>query len=96
MGPQELDRAQLGRAAESPRDRAGPKHVEGVQPLGKLAGIPAALIHGRRDLSCPADTAYALAQAWPDAELALVDDSGHKGSPAFTEAMQSAVRRFTP
>ncbi|SEQ90432.1 prolyl aminopeptidase [Lentzea albida] len=62
----------------------------------KLAGIPAALIHGRRDLSCPADTAYALAQAWPDAELTLVDDSGHKGSPAFTEAIATAVRRFSP
>jgi proline iminopeptidase len=63
---------------------------------GKLAGIPAALIHGRRDMSCPADTAYAMAQAWPDAELTLVDDSGHKGSPAFTEAVQTAVRRFSP
>ncbi|MFI6095561.1 hypothetical protein ACIA8G_08420 [Lentzea sp. NPDC051213] len=52
--------------------------------------------HGRRDLSCPADTAYALAQAWPDAELTLVDDSGHKGSPAFTDAIHAAVRRFSP
>lgn len=65
-------------------------------PTEKLAGIPAALIHGRRDLSCPADTAHALAQAWPDAELTLVDDSGHKGSPAFTEAIRAAVRRFSP
>ncbi|MFS8099642.1 prolyl aminopeptidase [Lentzea alba] len=64
--------------------------------IGKLSGIPAALIHGRRDLSCPADTAYALAQAWPDAELTLVDDSGHKGSPAFNAAIQAAVRRFSP
>ncbi|WP_285631342.1 prolyl aminopeptidase [Lentzea sp. NBRC 102530] len=63
---------------------------------GKLAGIPAAIIHGRRDMSCPADTAYALAQAWPDADLTLVDDSGHKGSPAFREAIDSAVRRFSP
>ncbi|MEV6240476.1 prolyl aminopeptidase [Lentzea sp. NPDC051838] len=63
---------------------------------GKLAGIPAALIHGRRDLSCPADTAWKLAQVWPDAELTLVDDSGHKGSPAFGEAIQAAVRRFSP
>ncbi|WP_112269888.1 prolyl aminopeptidase [Lentzea terrae] len=67
-----------------------------VRDIGKLAGIPAALIHGRRDMSCPADTAWQLAQAWPDAELALVDDSGHKGSPAFNEAIQAAVRRFSP
>ncbi|GGU22785.1 prolyl aminopeptidase [Lentzea flava] len=73
-------------------------HEDGqlLRDAGKLAGIPAALIHGRRDLSCPADTAYALAQAWPDAELTLVDDSGHKGSPALTEAVQAAVRRFSP
>jgi len=51
---------------------------------------------GRRDMSCPADTAHALAQAWPDAELTLVDDSGHKGSPAFAEAIGTAVRRFSP
>ncbi|KJK44222.1 proline iminopeptidase [Lentzea aerocolonigenes] len=67
-----------------------------LRDAGKLAGIPAALIHGRRDMSCPADTAYALAQAWPDAELTLVDDSGHKGSPAFNEAIQAAIRRFSP
>ncbi|WP_434445779.1 prolyl aminopeptidase [Lentzea sp. E54] len=63
---------------------------------GKLAGIPAALIHGRRDMSCPADTAWKLAQAWPEAELTLVDDAGHKGGPAFGEAIQTAVRRFSP
>ncbi|GAA3641590.1 prolyl aminopeptidase [Lentzea roselyniae] len=67
-----------------------------LRDAGKLAGIPAALIHGRRDLSCPADTAYALARAWPDAELTLVDDAGHKGSPAFVEAVHTAVRRFSP
>ncbi|NKE57327.1 prolyl aminopeptidase [Lentzea sp. PSKA42] len=67
-----------------------------LRDAGKLAGIPAALIHGRRDMSCPADTAHALAQAWPDAELTLVDDAGHKGSPAFVEAIQAAVRRFSP
>jgi proline iminopeptidase len=67
-----------------------------LRDAGKLAGIPAALVHGRRDMSCPADTAWRLAQAWPDAELTLVDDSGHKGSPAFTEAIGAAVRRFSP
>ncbi|MGI5507052.1 prolyl aminopeptidase [Lentzea sp. CA-135723] len=63
---------------------------------GRLAGIPGAIIHGRRDMSCPVGTAYALAQAWPDAELTVVDDSGHKGSPAFREAIDAAVRRFSP
>jgi proline iminopeptidase len=67
-----------------------------LRDAGNLAGIPAALIHGRRDMSCPPDTAWRLAQAWPDAELTLVDDSGHKGSPALAEAVGAAVRRFSP
>ena len=67
-----------------------------LRDAGKLAGLPGEIIHGRRDMSCPPDTAWRLAQAWPDATLTLVDDSGHKGSPAFAEAIQAAVRRFSP
>jgi proline iminopeptidase len=43
----------------------------------RLAGIPGALIHGRLDISGPADIAWQLARAWPDAELVLIDDAGH-------------------
>ncbi len=67
-----------------------------VRDAGKLAGIPGEIIHGRRDLSCPADTAWRLARAWPEATLTIVDDSGHKGSPAFAAAIDAAVRRFSP
>lgn len=67
-----------------------------LRDIGKLAGIPAELIHGRRDLSCPADTAYAMAQAWPDAKLTIVDDAGHKGSDEFGTRIKAAVRRFSP
>jgi len=35
--------------------------------VGRLAGIPGALVHGRLDLSCPVETAYELASAWPGA-----------------------------
>ncbi|MEU7476173.1 prolyl aminopeptidase [Lentzea sp. NPDC042327] len=62
----------------------------------RLTGIPGEIIHGRRDLSCPPDTAWRLAEAWPDATLTVVDDSGHKGSPAFVAAIEAAARRFSP
>jgi len=43
----------------------------------RLEGIPAVLIHGRRDLGGPADTAWQLAEAWPGAELWFVG-TGHR------------------
>jgi proline iminopeptidase len=45
-----------------------------------LASIPGVLIHGRLDLSCPVDTAWELARAWPGAELLIDDRSGHRRS----------------
>jgi proline iminopeptidase len=61
----------------------------------RLRGIPGILIHGRLDLSGPLLTAWELAQAWPDAELMVVEDSGHTGSPGMEAALRLAVSRFT-
>ncbi|WP_067685931.1 prolyl aminopeptidase [Nocardia jejuensis] len=60
----------------------------------RLAGIPGVLIHGRLDLSAPSLTAWELARAWPDAELKIIEDSGHTGSPAMVGAIYDAVARF--
>lgn len=62
----------------------------------RLKGIPGVLIHGRLDLSAPLRTAWELAQAWPDAELKVMDDSGHTGSPTMTTAITDAIARFAP
>jgi proline iminopeptidase len=61
----------------------------------RLTGIPAVLIHGRLDLSAPLRTAWELAQAWPAAELVVIEDSGHTGSRAMVAAIKQAVSRFT-
>ncbi|WNG82089.1 prolyl aminopeptidase [Mycobacterium sp. ITM-2016-00316] len=61
----------------------------------QLADIPGILIHGRLDLSAPLLTAWELAQAWPEAELVVVEDSGHTGSPAMRTAVEAAIARFT-
>ena len=52
---------------------------------GRLAGIPGVLLHGRLDLGSPLTTAWELAQAWPDADLVVVDDSGHTRSDTMRE-----------
>lgn len=39
----------------------------------------ALIIHGRKDVIAPPEGAERIAKAWPDAELALYDDLGHRG-----------------
>jgi proline iminopeptidase len=60
----------------------------------QLKGIPGVLIHGRLDLSGPLLTAWELAQAWPDAQLKVIENSGHTGSPAMGNAISDAIARF--
>ncbi|MEV0614884.1 prolyl aminopeptidase [Nonomuraea sp. NPDC050404] len=71
---------------------------EGVllREAGKLAGIPGALIHGRLDLGGPLHTAWELSKVWPDAELHVVEDSGHTGSQTLRKVLHEAIERFSP
>jgi proline iminopeptidase len=52
------------------------------------------LVHGRLDLSSPLDTAQALARAWPDAELVVIDDAGHLGSDTMLERLRGALDTY--
>ncbi|MDQ6658890.1 MAG: alpha/beta fold hydrolase [Actinomycetota bacterium] len=45
----------------------------------RLAGIPGALLHGRRDVSGPAITARQLHRRWPGSELFIEETEGHGG-----------------
>lgn len=60
----------------------------------KLAGIPGVLIHGRFDLGAPLENAWQLAQAWPDARLVVVEDSGHSGSDTMRKEILAALDGF--
>lgn len=62
----------------------------------RLRGIPGILVHGRLDLSGPLLTAWELAEAWPDAELRIIEDSGHTGSPSMADAVLDAIASFDP
>ncbi|MBV8952184.1 MAG: prolyl aminopeptidase [Actinobacteria bacterium] len=66
-----------------------------LRDAGRLRGIPGVLINGRLDLSSPPDTAWSLAQEWPDARLVLVDDAGHgAGHPGTAQAIVAATKVF--
>jgi proline iminopeptidase len=60
-----------------------------------LRDIPGVLVHGGRDLMAPIANAWELQQAWPSAELAVVDDEGHAESqPGIEGELIRATDRF--
>ena len=65
-----------------------------LRDAGKLAGIPAVLVHGRFDLGGPLQNAWDLSKAWPGARLVVVEDSGHTGSTTMGDALQEEFTRL--
>ena len=65
-----------------------------LRDIHKLHGIPAALVHGRHDLGGPVYTAWQLAQAWPDAKLYVIEDSGHTGSKEMGRVLYEVTAEF--
>ena len=58
----------------------------------KLAGIPGTIVHGRYDVICPLDNAYALHQAWQDSELIIIREAGHASrEPGIVDALIRAT-----
>lgn len=63
--------------------------------LDKIQNIPGVLVHGRYDLVCPLDGAYAIQKAWPKAQLHVIRDAGHLASePGIADALMRATRDF--
>lgn len=57
---------------------------------GKLKGIPGIIVQGRYDLLCPPKTSHALAAAWREAEIRIVDAAGHS---LYDPGVRNAVMR---
>ena len=64
-----------------------------VPRVHQLNGIPGYLIHGRRDISGPAVTAWQLQQRWQSSQLVIIEDEGH-GGPASMAALSKAVEEI--
>ena len=59
---------------------------------GKLEGIPGIIVQGRYDLLCPPATSHALAAAWRDAEIRIVEGAGHSlYDPGVRDAVMKAI-----
>jgi len=53
------------------------EHNQILNNAHRLADIPGTIIHGRYDIICPLDNAYALHEAWPTARYQIIDNAGH-------------------
>jgi proline iminopeptidase len=51
-----------------------------IEDASKLASVPGYIVHGRYDVVCPIDQAYALHQAWPQANFTIAPNSGHSAT----------------
>ncbi len=66
-----------------------------IEDVGKIRHIPAVIVQGRYDVVCPAQTAWELSRAWPEAELRIVPDAGHSAYEAgILHELVSATDRF--
>ena len=61
--------------------------------MPRLRDVQGHLIHGRLDISGPADVAWRLHREWPGSRLTIIDDEGH-GGPKMVDAFVAATASF--
>lgn len=66
-----------------------------IRDAGKLRDIPGVIVQGRYDMACPAETAWALHKAWPEARFEMIDGAGHAyNEPGILDALIRATDSF--
>ncbi len=51
-----------------------------LHDIDRLKDIPGIIVHGRYDLVCPLESAWALHRAWAGSQLQIIPDAGHSAS----------------
>lgn len=66
-----------------------------LQNAHKLNGIPGIIVHGRYDMLCPLENAWALQNQWADCELNVIRDAGHSANEAgIIDALVRATKQI--
>jgi proline iminopeptidase len=66
-----------------------------LRDAGRIRHIPGVIVQGRYDVVCPAESAWALHRAWPEADFVITPDSGHSAfEPPNNRALVAATDRF--
>lgn len=70
-----------------------PNHV--LENADRLAGIRTRIVHGRYDMACPVESAWALHRALPRSEIRIVPDAGHSATePGIMRELVRATDDF--
>jgi len=60
-----------------------------------LRKIPGIIVHGRYDVVCPLEQAWALHRAWPQSRLQIIQDAGHSATePGIVDSLLAATNEF--
>lgn len=66
-----------------------------VAHADRLWDIPGIIVHGRYDIVCPVEQAFALHRAWRGSQLEIIRDAGHASSePGTLDALIRATDRM--
>jgi proline iminopeptidase len=66
-----------------------------LDQVGRIRHIPTVIVQGRYDVVCPAESAWALHRAFPEADLRIVPDAGHSAmEPGIVHELIEATDRF--
>ncbi|SEQ84826.1 proline iminopeptidase [Amphritea atlantica] len=66
-----------------------------IRDAHRIQQIPTVIVHGRYDMVCPIEQAFALYDALPQAELHIVRDAGHSALEAgITDNLIKATNQF--
>ena len=66
-----------------------------IRDAHKLAKIVGVIVQGRYDMACPAQTAWNLHRAWPQADFHMVEGAGHAfNEPGILAQLMAATDRF--
>ncbi len=63
-----------------------------LKNASRIAHLPGSIIHGRYDMICPIEQAFALHDVWPNADFTVVPACGHAASePLIQQALVDAT-----
>jgi len=66
-----------------------------LDDAARIRHIPTVIVHGRYDVVCPLESAWALHRAFPEADLRIVPDAGHSAyEPGNLHELIEATDRF--
>ena len=66
-----------------------------LRDAARLLGIPGVIVHGRYDIVCPVEQAWALHKVWPQSRLQIIPDAGHSATEeGIVDALVTATGQF--